>query len=90
MVVVSGTEGYAEEAGALIAQYEGLRFADVHRVVLHLLPCAGCGAGCWGGDRAGRSGVGGAGLPGDSRRANDRVADPGDGAAWGGGRAMGG
>jgi len=40
MVVVSGTEGYAEEAGALMAQYEGLRFADVHRVVLHLLPCA--------------------------------------------------
>jgi len=36
--VVSGTEGYAEEAEALVRQYESLTFADVHRSVLHLLP----------------------------------------------------
>jgi SAM-dependent methyltransferase len=35
---VSGTEGYAEEAEALIEQYEKLRFADVHRAVLQLTP----------------------------------------------------
>jgi SAM-dependent methyltransferase len=35
---VSGTEGYAEETGALIEAYEGLAFADVHRPVLHLIP----------------------------------------------------
>jgi SAM-dependent methyltransferase len=35
---VSGTEGYAEEAEALIRQYEKLRFADVHRQLLHLIP----------------------------------------------------
>jgi SAM-dependent methyltransferase len=38
----SGTEGYAEEADALVAQYEGVRFADVHREVLHLIPPAPC------------------------------------------------
>src|SRR5271166_5499625 len=37
---VSGTEGYAEEAEALIEQYEKLSFADVHRQVLHLIPTA--------------------------------------------------
>jgi SAM-dependent methyltransferase len=37
---VSGTEGYAEEADALIAPYEGLAFADVHKPVLHLIPLA--------------------------------------------------
>lgn len=36
--VVSGTEGYAEEADALVRQYESRRFEDVHRDVLHLLP----------------------------------------------------
>ena len=40
MPVVSGTEGYAEAAEALVGQYEGVRFADVHRAVLHLLPPA--------------------------------------------------
>jgi SAM-dependent methyltransferase len=35
---VSGTEGYAEEAEALIAQYERHSFAVVHRGVLHLIP----------------------------------------------------
>lgn len=36
--VVSGTEGYAAEANALLRQYEAIPFADVHRQVLHLLP----------------------------------------------------
>ena len=36
----SGTEGYAEEADALVARYEGLRFADLHRHVLQLIPAA--------------------------------------------------
>jgi len=35
---VSGTEGYAEEAGALIRQWRGISFADHHAPVLHLLP----------------------------------------------------
>ncbi len=39
---MSGTEGYAEEADALVARYEGLRFADLHRQVLHLIPAAPC------------------------------------------------
>jgi SAM-dependent methyltransferase len=39
---VSGTEGYAEEADALVARYEGIRFADLHRPVLHLIPAAPC------------------------------------------------
>ena len=34
----SGTEGYAEAANALVKQYEGLTFADVHRDTLHLIP----------------------------------------------------
>jgi SAM-dependent methyltransferase len=39
---VSGTEGYAAEAKALVNQYESLAFADVHRSVLHLIPTASC------------------------------------------------
>lgn len=39
-VRASGTEGYAEEADALLRQYESIRFADVHRQVLHLIPKA--------------------------------------------------
>ena len=35
---VSGTEGYADEAEALIRQYESIRFEDVHRRVLYLFP----------------------------------------------------
>jgi SAM-dependent methyltransferase len=35
---VSGTEGYAEEAEALLKQYESIRFTDVHRQMLHLIP----------------------------------------------------
>jgi SAM-dependent methyltransferase len=34
----SGTEGYAESADALAAQYETLTFDQVHRDVLHLIP----------------------------------------------------
>jgi SAM-dependent methyltransferase len=34
----SGTEGYADEAAALVKQYESISFADVHREVLHLFP----------------------------------------------------
>ncbi|HWX48888.1 MAG TPA: class I SAM-dependent methyltransferase [Roseomonas sp.] len=35
---VSGTEGYGENADALVKQYESISFHDVHRQVLHLLP----------------------------------------------------
>src|SRR6185295_19186640 len=35
-----GNEGYAEEADALARQYESVRFVDVHRHVLHLIPRA--------------------------------------------------
>lgn len=38
---VRGTEGYAEEAEGLFKRDEGLAFADVHRVVLRLIPQAG-------------------------------------------------
>ncbi len=41
---MSGTEGYAAEADALAARYEDLRFADLHRTVLHLIPSAPCRA----------------------------------------------
>jgi SAM-dependent methyltransferase len=41
-IPVSGTEGYAEQADALRAQYEDIAFADVHRQVLHLIPTAPC------------------------------------------------
>jgi 2-polyprenyl-3-methyl-5-hydroxy-6-metoxy-1,4-benzoquinol methylase len=34
----SGTEGYADEADALVKQYESISFADVHKQILHLLP----------------------------------------------------
>ena len=39
-VRASGTEGYADEAEALLRQYESIRFDDVHRHVLHLIPTA--------------------------------------------------
>lgn len=32
------TAGYAEHADTLVKQYESVRFADVHRPVLHLIP----------------------------------------------------
>lgn len=39
---MSGTEGYAEEANALVGQYESISFAEAHRHVLHLIPSAPC------------------------------------------------
>jgi SAM-dependent methyltransferase len=41
-VLVSGTEGYAEEAEALVTQYESVGFAEIHGLVLHLIPAAPC------------------------------------------------
>jgi SAM-dependent methyltransferase len=41
-VPVSGTEGYAEEADALVRQYESLSFAENHRLILHLIPTVPC------------------------------------------------
>jgi len=38
--LVSGTEGYAEEAEELFKHYESFPAADAHRVVLHLIPTA--------------------------------------------------
>jgi SAM-dependent methyltransferase len=35
---VSGTEGYAEDAEALVRQYESLSFTEVHRRFSHLFP----------------------------------------------------
>jgi protein-L-isoaspartate O-methyltransferase len=35
---VSGTEGYEEEADALVRQYESIGFPEVHRPVMHLIP----------------------------------------------------
>jgi len=35
---VLGTAGYGENAEALVKQYEGISFHDVHRQVAHLLP----------------------------------------------------
>jgi SAM-dependent methyltransferase len=39
---VSGTEGYATEADALVTQYESISFAQVHGNVLHLIPDGPC------------------------------------------------
>ena len=36
----SGTEGYADEAEALVKQYEKISFAEVHRQVIDLIPTA--------------------------------------------------
>jgi SAM-dependent methyltransferase len=37
---VSGTEGYAEEAAALLHQYESISFVAVHQAVLRLIPAS--------------------------------------------------
>jgi len=37
-IAISGTEGYADEAEALVKQYESLVFADIHQKVLQLIP----------------------------------------------------
>ncbi|HEY2606388.1 class I SAM-dependent methyltransferase [Paraburkholderia sp. RL18-103-BIB-C] len=39
-IKVSGTEGYAEQAQALVEQWQSISFADQHRSVLHLIPDA--------------------------------------------------
>jgi SAM-dependent methyltransferase len=39
---ISGTEGYADEAGELFRRYEDIPFADAHGAVLHLLPTTPC------------------------------------------------
>jgi SAM-dependent methyltransferase len=41
-VPVSGTEGYAEQADALVRQYESLSFTATHQMVLHLVPAVPC------------------------------------------------
>jgi SAM-dependent methyltransferase len=61
-VLVSGTEGYGEQAEALVKQYESLDFAENHRLVLHLIPATPCrvldiGAGT-GRDAGGFAGLG--------------------------------
>lgn len=35
---MEGTQGYREEAASLVPRYEGLRFEDVQREVIHLFP----------------------------------------------------
>jgi SAM-dependent methyltransferase len=39
---VGGAEGYAEEAAALLHQYESISFSVVHQAVLHLIPPSPC------------------------------------------------
>jgi 2-polyprenyl-3-methyl-5-hydroxy-6-metoxy-1,4-benzoquinol methylase len=34
----SGTEGYSDEAEALVQQYESISFGDLHKQILHLIP----------------------------------------------------
>jgi len=38
--MVSGTQGYAENAGVLIEKYEALAFTHKHEAVMHVLPTA--------------------------------------------------
>lgn len=40
--MISGTQGYREEAEALVKRYESIPFAAKHRAVLHLLPSTPC------------------------------------------------
>ncbi len=40
--VVSGTEGYAEQADALVGPVDAVSFADLHRPILHMIPQAPC------------------------------------------------
>lgn len=62
MTRVSGTEGYGEDAAALLVQYESITFQQAQGSILHLLPSAPCrvldiGAGT-GRDAAGFAGLG--------------------------------
>ncbi|TAL90065.1 MAG: class I SAM-dependent methyltransferase [Candidimonas sp.] len=43
MSEILGTAGYGANAIALADQYESVKFADVHRDVLHLFPLRACG-----------------------------------------------
>ena len=38
--MIPGTQGYAENAATLIAQYEALAFPVKHEAVMHLLPAS--------------------------------------------------
>jgi SAM-dependent methyltransferase len=40
--VVSGTEGYAEQADTLVGPVDAVRFADLHRPILHMIPRSPC------------------------------------------------
>ena len=40
--MISGTQGYREEAAELIKRYESIPFAEKHQAVLHLIPSAPC------------------------------------------------
>jgi SAM-dependent methyltransferase len=40
--MISGTQGYREEAAALVKRYESIPFAAKHQTVLHLIPSAPC------------------------------------------------
>lgn len=40
--VVSGTEGYAEQADTLVGPVDAVRFADLHRPILHMIPRPPC------------------------------------------------
>ena len=42
MTAVSGTEGYAEAADVLFAQYESITFEQAQGSILHLIPPAAC------------------------------------------------
>ncbi len=82
-ITVSGTEGYADEAEALVRQYESIAFTDVQRAILHLVPKAPCrvldiGAGT-GRDAAGFAAMGHqvvAAEPTDALREQARLLHP--------------
>ena len=40
--LVSGTQGYEEEADRLLQRYEAIRFSDLHGPILHLIPAPPC------------------------------------------------
>ncbi|HYE90896.1 MAG TPA: hypothetical protein VEA38_07755, partial [Terriglobales bacterium] len=42
--MVRGTEGYREEAAALVERYDAIAFEDKHAAVLSLIPEAPCEA----------------------------------------------
>jgi len=42
MVFHDSTSGYGHDVDVLVRQYESIRFADVHRAILHLIPAVPC------------------------------------------------